>query len=101
MAGEPGVSSSAGPLKGLTCLQEKVELQNLNDRLSKYIDRVRLLESENNRLNLQHNTFFYCCTRFAMTSGFRNKIDDVKMMSKSFCFLMFFFNKRIGLFTLG
>nr|CAH0099011.1 unnamed protein product [Daphnia galeata] len=40
----------------LTRLQEKVELQNLNDRLANYIDRVRQLESENNRLNLQITT---------------------------------------------
>ena len=36
--------------------QEKVELQNLNDRLAAYIDRVRQLESENNRLSLQIHT---------------------------------------------
>ena len=36
--------------------QEKVELQNLNDRLAAYIDRVRHLESENNRLSLQIHT---------------------------------------------
>lgn len=31
-------------------LQEKADLQNLNDRLAGYIDRVRFLEGENNRL---------------------------------------------------
>ena len=34
-------------------LQKKVQLQNLNERLAAYIDRVRHLEAENNRLNLQ------------------------------------------------
>uniref|UniRef100_T1GAR3 LTD domain-containing protein n=1 Tax=Megaselia scalaris TaxID=36166 RepID=T1GAR3_MEGSC len=34
-------------------LVEKVELQNLNDRLACYIDRVRNLESENARLTIQ------------------------------------------------
>lgn len=33
-------------------LVEKVELQNLNDRLAVYIDRVRFLETENSRLNV-------------------------------------------------
>ncbi|XP_017786251.1 PREDICTED: lamin Dm0-like [Nicrophorus vespilloides] len=32
-------------------LQEKADLQNLNDRLACYIDRVRYLETENNRLS--------------------------------------------------
>jgi lamin B len=48
-------SSPLSPTR-LTRLQEKVELQNLNDRLANYIDRVRQLESENNRLTLQIHT---------------------------------------------
>lgn len=35
---------------------EKVELQNLNDRLACYIDRVRQLETENARLTIQIQT---------------------------------------------
>lgn len=35
----------------ITRIQEKVQLQNLNDRLAAYIDTVRNLENENCRLN--------------------------------------------------
>ena len=34
-------------------MQEKEDLVNLNDRLAAYIDRVRFLEAENSRLNVQ------------------------------------------------
>jgi len=37
-------------------LQEKSELQNLNNRLASYIDRVRHLENENNKLMLRVQT---------------------------------------------
>jgi len=37
-------------------LVEKVELQNLNDRLACYIDRVRNLETENSRLSIEVQT---------------------------------------------
>ncbi|TDG46307.1 hypothetical protein AWZ03_007278 [Drosophila navojoa] len=37
-------------------LVEKVELQNLNDRLACYIDRVRSLETENSRLTIEVQT---------------------------------------------
>ncbi|XP_065577291.1 lamin Dm0-like isoform X1 [Artemia franciscana] len=40
----------------LTRLQEKEQLQNLNDRLAAYIDRVRYLENENSRLVTQIQT---------------------------------------------
>lgn len=43
-------SSPVSPSR-LTRLQEKEEMQNLNDRLVVYIDTVRRLESENSRLN--------------------------------------------------
>lgn len=37
-------------------IAEKVELQNLNDRLACYIDRVRFLENENARLTVEIQT---------------------------------------------
>lgn len=37
-------------------IAEKVELQNLNDRLACYIDRVRFLENENARLSIEVQT---------------------------------------------
>ncbi|XP_052831984.1 lamin-B1 isoform X1 [Octopus bimaculoides] len=37
----------------LSRIQEKEELQSLNDRLANYIDRVRQLETENSRLMVQ------------------------------------------------
>ena len=57
-AAPSSASQARSPLSPtrLTRLQEKVELQNLNDRLAAYIDRVRQLESENNRLTLQIHT---------------------------------------------
>ncbi|XP_047661249.1 lamin-B1-like isoform X1 [Tachysurus fulvidraco] len=48
-------ASSGTPLSTtrITRLQEKDDLCNLNDRLAKYIDKVRSLESENSVLRLQ------------------------------------------------
>lgn len=48
-------SSPLSPTR-ISRLQEKADLQNLNDRLAAYIDRVRQLELENNRLNVQVET---------------------------------------------
>lgn len=40
-----------------------MELQSLNDRLAGYIDRVRFLESENNRLTVEVKTVRETITR--------------------------------------
>lgn len=44
-------------------IAEKVELQNLNDRLACYIDRVRYLETENARLSVEVQTSQETVTR--------------------------------------
>lgn len=44
-------------------LQEKAELQSLNDRLAVYIDRARNLEQENGRLMMQMQTSEETVTR--------------------------------------
>uniref|UniRef100_A0AAY4CSK7 Lamin B2 n=1 Tax=Denticeps clupeoides TaxID=299321 RepID=A0AAY4CSK7_9TELE len=51
-AAESGRSAAATPLSPtrISRLQEKEELRHLNDRLAVYIDRVRSLELENDRL---------------------------------------------------
>ena len=56
----PSTSKYASPRRSrppsparLSRMQEKEDLVNLNDRLAAYIDRVRFLEAENSRLNVQ------------------------------------------------
>ncbi|XP_047231134.1 lamin-B2 [Girardinichthys multiradiatus] len=48
-AGRPAASTPLSPAR-ISRLQEKQDLQHLNDRLAVYIDRVRSLELENDRL---------------------------------------------------
>lgn len=47
-----GGSTPLSPAR-ISRMQEKQELQHLNDRLAAYIDKVRSLESENSVLQLQ------------------------------------------------
>ncbi|KAG7513914.1 lamin-B2 [Solea senegalensis] len=48
-AGRPAASTPLSPTR-ISRMQEKQDLQHLNDRLAVYIDRVRSLEVENDRL---------------------------------------------------
>lgn len=52
-------------------LQEKADLQNLNDRLACYIDKVRYLEAENSRLTREISTTQETVTR---------EVSNIKLM---------------------
>lgn len=53
--GVEGSTTGGSPLSPtrITRVQEKQQLSHLNDRLAQYIERVRSLETENQRLSLQ------------------------------------------------
>lgn len=63
-------------------LQEKAELQNLNDRLAAYIDRVRNLETENARLSIEVQTTRDTITREAtnIKSMYENELSDARRL---------------------
>ncbi|XP_011214702.2 lamin Dm0 [Bactrocera dorsalis] len=80
----PGANRSASPLSPTrhSRLQEKAELQNLNDRLACYIDRVRNLETENARLSIEVQTTRDTVTREAtnIKSMYENELSDARRL---------------------
>ncbi|CAD6999972.1 unnamed protein product [Ceratitis capitata] len=79
-----GANRSASPLSPTrhSRLQEKAELQNLNDRLACYIDRVRNLETENARLSIEVQTTRDTVTREAtnIKSMYENELSDARRL---------------------
>lgn len=63
-------------------LQEKADLQNLNDRLACYIDRVRQLEAENSRLTREIQTSQETVTRevTSIKSMYENELADARKL---------------------
>lgn len=66
----------------ITRLQEKAELQNLNDRLATYIEKVRNLEAENNRLSIQLQSTEETATRevTSIKSLYKRELSDARKL---------------------
>ncbi|GAB0093121.1 Lamin Dm0 [Sergentomyia squamirostris] len=79
----PGIrpSSPLSPTRA-SRLQEKAELQNLNDRLAIYIERARSLEQENSRLVLQVQTSQDTVTREVsnIKSMYEHELSDARKL---------------------
>ena len=66
----------------LTRIDEKNELQNLNDRLANYIEQVRRLEQDNARLNQQIQTSQEIVTRevVSIKSLYEKELSDARSL---------------------
>lgn len=65
-----------------TRLQEKADLQNLNDRLACYIDKVRYLEGENSRLTREIQSSQEVVTREVtnIKSMYEHELSDTRKL---------------------
>ncbi|XP_013101353.2 lamin Dm0 [Stomoxys calcitrans] len=81
MTGAHRPSSPLSPTRH-SRLVEKAELQNLNDRLAAYIDRVRNLETENARLSIEVQTTRDTITREStnIKSMYENELGDARRL---------------------
>ena len=77
----PGRRRVRSPSPARTTRQEeKEQLQNLNDRLASYIDRVRYLEQENSRLLVQVKSSEETVTRevSSIKSLYETELEDAR-----------------------
>lgn len=76
----PGRRTRAASPARITRQEEKTQLQNLNDRLAAYIDRIRNLETENNRLLVQVRSTEETVSRevSSVKSMYENELEDAR-----------------------
>lgn len=76
----PGRRARAASPARITRQEEKTQLQNLNDRLAAYIDRIRNLETENNRLLVQVRSTEETVSRevSSVKSMYENELEDAR-----------------------
>lgn len=76
----PGRRSRAASPARITRQEEKTQLQNLNDRLAAYIDRIRNLETENSRLLVQVRSTEETVSRevSSVKSMYENELEDAR-----------------------
>lgn len=76
----PGRRARAASPARITRQEEKSQLQNLNDRLAAYIDRIRNLETENNRLLVQVRSTEETVSRevSSVKSMYENELEDAR-----------------------
>ncbi|KAL3866193.1 hypothetical protein ACJMK2_043515 [Sinanodonta woodiana] len=78
----PGRRTRSPSPARITRMEEKEKLQNLNDRLAAYIDRVRYLEDENARLSTQVRSTEETVTREVtnIKALYEQELEDVKKL---------------------